>query len=114
MANVLRQCDGFVNLTYKDAATKTVPQAISCGLPVLYANSGGVSEMVEDYGVGIDEVTRHEFSSFIPQLTEEQLTHGFSKYLIEFLDIKQRLTQFDSKVKFKHMLDGYFKVITAL
>lgn len=54
--------DAWVNFSYRDAAPKTVLQAISCGKPVLYANSGGLHELVGDYGIAIDDNKEIDFS----------------------------------------------------
>jgi glycosyltransferase involved in cell wall biosynthesis len=111
MANIFNSSDGFVNLSYRDAATKTVPQAISCGLPILYAQSGGVHEMVGNYGVPIPEIENFDFIEYVPHLTEYQLEQGFKNYLSKFDDIRKSLKTFDPNDKFDEMLDGYFNAI---
>jgi glycosyltransferase involved in cell wall biosynthesis len=114
IAVVLNKADGFLNLTYRDAATKTIPQAISCGLPVLYADSGGVSEMVGQYGVGIPEEDDIAFSTSIPHLTQSQLEKGFKEYKDKYQGILDQLKSFDPNTKFKEMLAGYFKAIKSV
>lgn len=111
MSRIFNSADGFINLSYRDAATKTVPQAISCGLPVLYAQSGGVPEMVGPYGVPIPEMENFDFLDDIPQLTEEQLDFGFAKYCAKFDELRNTLKAFNPNVKFKEMLEGYFGAI---
>ncbi len=46
--------DCFVHMKHMDSCPNTVIEAMSCGLPILYSNSGGIPELV-DYksGVGI-------------------------------------------------------------
>lgn len=114
IAVVLNKADGFLNLTYRDAATKTIPQAISCGLPVLYADSGGVSEMVGQYGVGIPEEDDIAFSTSIPHLTQSQLEKGFKEYKDKYQGILDQLKSFDPNTKFKEMLVGYFEAIKSV
>jgi glycosyltransferase involved in cell wall biosynthesis len=47
--------DAYVTLTYNDACPSAVIEALACGLPVLYSNSGGVPELVsQTAGVGLD------------------------------------------------------------
>lgn len=53
--NVINGVNAWVNFSYMDAAPKTVLQAIKCGKPVLYADSGGISELVGSFGVAIPD-----------------------------------------------------------
>jgi glycosyltransferase involved in cell wall biosynthesis len=111
MAKIFNRSDGFINLSYRDAATKTAPQAISCGLPVLYAQSGGVSEMVGEYGIPINEIENFDFIDYIPKLTEYQLEKGFKDYMCKFNAIRESLKSFNPNDKFEDMLKGYFDEI---
>jgi hypothetical protein len=43
-------------------------QAVSKGLPVLYADSGGIKELVYS-GVGIPDIKTHSFENNIPILS---------------------------------------------
>jgi glycosyltransferase involved in cell wall biosynthesis len=114
MAAVLHKADGFLNLTYRDAATKTVPQAISCGLPVLYANSGGVSEMVYGCGSGIPELNYFTVTDIVPRLTDMQLDNGYSRFIQEWYKLTEQVHALDPATKFKEMLNGYFSAITSV
>jgi glycosyltransferase involved in cell wall biosynthesis len=114
MAAIMRKADGFLNLTYRDAATKTVPQAISCGLPVLFANSGGVSEMVYDCGYGIPELNDFSISDVVPKLSSTQLENGYDNLMRNWHNLTKNVQDLDPSVKFKEMLDGYFKEIISV
>jgi glycosyltransferase involved in cell wall biosynthesis len=47
--------DAYLALTYNDACPNAVIEAMACGLPVLYSNSGGTPELVgEEAGVALD------------------------------------------------------------
>jgi glycosyltransferase involved in cell wall biosynthesis len=47
--------DAYVMTKYNDPCPNTVLEALACGLPVLYSNSGGVPELVgSDAGIGLD------------------------------------------------------------
>lgn len=61
ISNILNRTDAFINLSYMDAAPKCVCQAVACGLPVLYANSGGVKEIVGENGIPIVDKKEIEF-----------------------------------------------------
>jgi glycosyltransferase involved in cell wall biosynthesis len=121
IAYILNSCDGFINLSYRDAATKTVPQAISCGLPVLYADSGGVNEMVSnpigghDFGVAIKDSHCLDMEDDVPPLNIEDINIAYQKFRKDFEIIKSTgIELFDRKLAFRKMLDGYFGTITEL
>ena len=47
--------DAYVMTKYNDPCPNTVLEALACGLPVLYSNSGGVPELVgPDAAIGLD------------------------------------------------------------
>lgn len=51
--DIYRRADAYVMTKHNDPCPNTVLEAMACGLPVLYARSGGVPELVADCGVGI-------------------------------------------------------------
>ncbi|WP_146030380.1 glycosyltransferase family 4 protein [Thalassospira sp. GB04J01] len=52
--SVYSAADAYVTLTFNDACPSAVIEALSCGLPVLYSDSGGVPELVsKKSGVGL-------------------------------------------------------------
>ena len=110
---MLNNCDGFINLSYRDAATKTVPQAINCGLPVLFADSGGVSEMVKGYGTPIKDSQSLKIEDSIPSLDVYEMIKSFAKFRKDFDSIKRELESFNAKLAFTKMLDGYFSTISS-
>ena len=53
--SVYQNADAYVMTKYLDPCPNTVIEAMACGLPILYSNSGGVPELVgPDAGVGLD------------------------------------------------------------
>jgi glycosyltransferase involved in cell wall biosynthesis len=57
MAEALRSCDVFLNLSENDPCPNVVLEALASGLPVLYRDSGGVPELVADCGEAIEAAT---------------------------------------------------------
>ena len=55
LPNVYTRCDFMLCLSYLDPCPNTIIEALACGLPVLYPCSGGVPEIVDDAGYGVDE-----------------------------------------------------------
>lgn len=55
LADVLREHDVYVAASRNDPASNAVLEALACGLPVVYARSGGHPELVGDAGIGFDD-----------------------------------------------------------
>ena len=55
LGELLREQDVFVAPSVNDPASNAVLEALACGLPVLYARSGGHPELVGDAGLGFDD-----------------------------------------------------------
>lgn len=108
--SVMKQSHAFINLTCKDAATKTVCTAINYGLPVLYANSGGVSEMVGRYGVGVCENNDFVILDHIPSLSQDALTDAYNRFLHQYTYLCDSIAR-DTEDKLGKALEGYFEVL---
>ncbi len=52
LADVLRQHDIFITATENDAYSNALVEALSCGLPAVYLDSGGSREAVKEAGFG--------------------------------------------------------------
>lgn len=50
---IYRQADAYVMTKHNDPCPNTVLEALACGLPVLYSDSGGVGELVGPCGVAL-------------------------------------------------------------
>jgi len=50
LADILRQHDVFITASQEDPCSNALLEALSCGLPVVYLNSGGHPELVKDAG----------------------------------------------------------------
>ena len=55
LGNYLRKSDIFISGVQKDCASNCITEALSCGLPVLYYNSGGSSEIVKNGGISFNK-----------------------------------------------------------
>ncbi|MCB9422437.1 MAG: glycosyltransferase family 4 protein [Ardenticatenaceae bacterium] len=54
LADLLRQHDIYIAASRHDPCSNALIEALSCGLPALYLNSGGHPEIVEEAGLGFD------------------------------------------------------------
>jgi len=102
---VLNKSAAFVNLSYRDAAPKTVCQAVSCKLPVLYADSGGVAELVYS-GMRIDEPYVLNFEESIPSVSDKCMIDSLNEFMWNFLDLTDKALLY--KNSHKVMLADYF------
>ena len=69
LADVLRQHDIFVTATEHDAYSNMLVEALSCGLPAIYLDSGGSSEAVK--GAGLPFRERDEIPELLDRLVDE-------------------------------------------
>ena len=111
-ADILNSCDAFVNFSYRDAGSKVVCQALQCGLPVLYADSGGVPELVNQYGVGesIYDVKYHNGKT--APLSIDDIKYSYLKFrhqLHQFRDYLIDNTKCDTE--YQQTMKDYFENI---
>jgi glycosyltransferase involved in cell wall biosynthesis len=69
LAALLREHDIFVTATEDDAYSNALVEALSCGLPAVYLDSGGSAEAVKDAGFGFRD--REELPSLLDRLVDE-------------------------------------------
>ena len=55
LANEYKKCDVLLFPSQNDACSNTILEALSCGLPVIYHNSGGNPEIASNYGVALGD-----------------------------------------------------------
>lgn len=108
VSSVFNQSHAFINLTCKDAATKTVCTAINHGLPVLYAGSGGVGELVQNYGMAIEENDDIQILDHIPQLNPDKVHSGYMKFMNEYSKYKRVLPSVNTSKMMVKALRQYF------
>jgi glycosyltransferase involved in cell wall biosynthesis len=69
LAEVLRRQDVYVTASLNDPCSNALLEALACGLPVVYARSGGHPELVGEAGLGYDEP--EELLSLLDRLAVE-------------------------------------------
>jgi glycosyltransferase involved in cell wall biosynthesis len=77
LADLLREQDVFVAASREDPASNAVLEALACGLPVLYARSGGHPELVGEAG--------------LPFEGEDELPDRLERLLDEYEDRRARI-----------------------
>jgi Glycosyl transferases group 1 len=69
LADLLREHDVYVTATEHDAYSNALVEALSCGLPALYLDSGGSGEAVKDAGFAFAEP--EEIPALLERLVDE-------------------------------------------
>ncbi len=69
LAELLREHDVFITATEHDAYSNALVEALSCGLPALYLDSGGSREAVKEAGLAFSD--REEIPELLDRLVEE-------------------------------------------
>lgn len=69
LAGLLRQHDVFITATEHDAYSNAIVEALSCGLPVVYLDSGGSAEAVKEAGFPFRD--KDEIPGLLERLRDE-------------------------------------------
>jgi len=71
LADYYGKCDVFLHAAKNDPCPNVVLEALSCGLPVIYHNSGGTPEIASKYGIPLPEdITTETVSELIEEMKE--------------------------------------------
>lgn len=86
IAGLMRQNDIFVHAAENDPCPNVVLEALACGLPVLYKDSGGTSELAKGYGVPLDEGYRRAIAELRERYSEtrENILQNLHSFSIEY------------------------------
>jgi len=95
VAEIFRQSDAMVHAAENEPCSNAILEALACGLPVLYRDSGGNRELAGDYGVALSSDMEQDIAqlrSKYAALREKNLAdrprfliqHAAQKYLEAF------------------------------
>lgn len=59
VAEVMRNADAFLHAGWHEACSNAIVEALACGLPVVYRDSGGNAELASEYGVPLGDDLTH-------------------------------------------------------
>lgn len=109
---VIKKCCGFLNLTYKDAVTKTVCTSLNYGIPVLYSSSGGVKELVRNFGTIILEKDSIQFQENVSELNLKEVIFKYNCFKNDYENIMKHISEHNFETDLEKSLAGYFKVFS--
>lgn len=110
LADALRLADAMVSLSYKDPYPKTMVQGRNCGLPILYAASGGQTSMGVT-GVPVLDFPDISFDREVPRLNPGNIEGAWWQFRSEFYRLKPIAMQYNGRDPFIAMLRGYFEAM---
>ena len=98
LAELLRASDAMVHAAVNEPCSNSIVEALACGLPVLYRDSGGNRELAGDYGIPLTDDYRAAVSDLARQwdaLREKILDHrqrfligrAAAEYVATFRDV---------------------------
>ena len=97
---IYQLADAYITMSYQDNCPTAVLEAMACGLPILYSNSGGIPELVDkESGLGINVKgnwnktivpSPSEISNGMQKIIDNRITMSQSSRIrsVEFFDIK--------------------------
>jgi glycosyltransferase involved in cell wall biosynthesis len=99
LARLLKQCHGFIQMARFETCSNALIEAINCGLPVIYLDSGSAREIASYYGVkycGCPEDSIAHLMQRYEVLIDRIRVHPYtihraaSEYLNLFLEVSRR------------------------
>lgn len=81
LAKLLRNCHGFIQMARSETCSNAMLEAINCGLPVIYLNSGSSKELASNYGVeycGDPAESIANLQTQYPDLSERTIDNPYS------------------------------------
>jgi len=90
LAEILRSHDIYITASENDPCSNSLIEALACGLPVIYKNSGGHPELVREAGLSFntpDEISTHikailsEYEKFRSSIHINTITDTAQQYL---------------------------------
>jgi glycosyltransferase involved in cell wall biosynthesis len=106
-ATYCKAADALVNLSYRDAGPKVVCEATACGLPILYARSGGVPELVR-HGWSIEDNQGYGFEDQTPRLDPARIAQSYKWFKESYSHLSE--TAQVGMLYDRRMMEGYFSV----
>jgi len=118
---VYNSCHFMLCLSYDDPCPNVVIEAIACGLPVVYTNTGGVPEIVADAGIGVNEnieinkrYVPHFSYKYMPQIEPDGYVQAIEKLISDYEHYRKQAVIRRSVFSIENVASRYIKVMESL
>jgi glycosyltransferase involved in cell wall biosynthesis len=91
IAEILRQSDVFIHAAENEPCSNAILEALACGLPIIYRDSGGNSELAKEYGIPLSN----------------ELENNLSELMVHYYDFRKKLLEERSKFLIEHIARVY-------
>lgn len=88
LADHYKRCDVFLHAAENDPCPNVVLEALSCGLPIIYHNSGGTPEIAKEYGVPLPE----KVNAQTVQKTIEKVAERYDELVSRLINDKKKFS----------------------
>ena len=104
LANHYRSCDVFLHAARNDPCPNVVLEAMSCGLPVIYHDSGGTPEIAGGYGIPLPsapdleqltetiETMRNTYPHHVENIVKNMHSFSIERAAEEYFDVLLSVT----------------------
>ena len=103
MAEMYRDCDVFLHAAKNDPCPNVIFEAVSCGLPVIYHNSGGTKEIAASYGVPLPL-----------HIDVNTATATVSRMKDDYETLRNRIIQDWKTFSIEHVVEKYIDAIESV
>ena len=109
--NLISKSDMGITFSYRDACPNAIIELMSFGLPFIYYDSGGLSEIIGDAGIGLKYTspdkyyTSHRFDNDFPHI-------NYTDVLKAIIHLKMNSKQYEERVFNRFVKDLDMKVVT--
>lgn len=107
MSKIIGSSDAFLSLFFRCAGSKVTCQAIQSKLPVLYAKSGGLPEIVGTNGIPIDDYSDIDFLKHTPNLDVKELKNRYHQFKYYYDDM---VNNYRKREPYLDTISRYFEV----
>jgi len=100
VAEILRQSNAMIHAAENEPCSNAIIEALACGLPVLYRDSGGNRELAREYGIALTDELEDNLSELMVHYYDlrDKLRQDHSKFLIDYV-VKAYLAAFEEAMQ---------------